>query len=155
MTNLGKVSIYGVSISMRQVNGRFSSVTKWSARIAYTWQQALDYTDLISSIYKNEIPYTPNNSGSALAVLYYKKWSTGYSLLFSGNRYALGENDPSNLVAGWVTQDVFISWQIQLHDFQTTIKAEVNNLFNEQYDVIQYYPMPGRSYKLSIIINNL
>jgi vitamin B12 transporter len=154
ITNLGKVHIWGVDLN-GQASGRLSSVMKWSVRIAYTWQQALDYTDPTSPKYKNEIPYTPNNSGSALAVLYYRKWSAGYSFLFSGNRYALGENDPSNQVDGWNTQDIFIAYLIPFRDFQTTIKAEVNNLFNEQYDVIQFYPMPGRSYKLSIIINNL
>jgi vitamin B12 transporter len=154
MTNLGVVHIWGIDVN-GQVSGRFSPDIKWSARLAYTWQQALDYTDPSSPKFKNEIPYTPNNSGSALAVLYYKNWSVGYSFLFTGNRYALGENDPTNLVEGWNTQDVFVAWQLPLHDCQITIKGEVNNLFNEQYDVIQYYPMPGRSYKLSIIINNL
>ena len=31
-----------------------------------------------------------------MAVVYYKIWSAGYSILFSGNRYTLGENDPTN-----------------------------------------------------------
>jgi vitamin B12 transporter len=154
MQNIGKVQIKGVDIN-GQANGKFSSTVKWSARIAYTWQQALDVTDPSSAEYKNEIPYTPENSGSALAVLYFKNWSAGYSFLFSGMRYTLGENDPSNQLAGWNSQDAFISWQINCRDFRTTIKGEVNNIFNEQYDVIHYYPMPGRSYKLSIIINNL
>jgi vitamin B12 transporter len=154
MENLGKVEIKGIDIN-GQANGNFSSTMKWSARVAYTWQQALDVTDPSSAEYKNEIPYTPENSGSALAVLYYKDWSAGYSFLFSGQRYTLGENDPSNRLPGWNTQDVFISWQVNFPDARAIIKAEVNNIFNERYDVIHYYPMPGRSYQLSITINNL
>jgi vitamin B12 transporter len=154
MTNLGKVQIWGTDIN-GQAGGRFSGDMKWSVRIAYTWQQALDYTDPTSPKYKNEIPYTPHNSGSALAVLDYRTWSAGYSFLFSGNRYALGENDPTNLVAGWNTQDVYLAWTRGMGNFQTTVKGEVNNLFNQQYDVIQYYPMPGRSFKLSVIFSNL
>lgn len=154
MANLGKVQIKGLDVN-GQANGKFSSVFKWSGRLAFTWQEALDITDPTSSKYKNQIPYTPEFSGSALAVLYYKSWSAGYSLLFSGNRYALDENDPTNLVPGWNTQDVFLSCQFNCGYFRTTVKGEVNNIFNEQYDVIRYYPMPGRSYKLSISINNL
>ena len=90
-----------------------------------------------------------------MAAVFYKIWSAGYSILFSGERYALGENDPTNLLPGWNEQDVFVSAQLALKKFQTTIKCEVNNIFNEQYDVIHYYPMPGRSFKLSITINNL
>jgi vitamin B12 transporter len=154
MENIGKVQIRGIDLNV-QVNGRFSHALKWSVRMAYTWQQAIDVTDPSGAEYKNEIPYTPEHSGSALAALYYKSWTAGYSILFSGERYTLGENDPSNLLQGWNTQDLFISRQLRFHDFSATIKGEVNNIFNERYDVVHYYPMPGRSYKLSIIINNL
>jgi outer membrane receptor protein involved in Fe transport len=154
MENIGKVEIRGIDLNA-QANGRFSSTLKWSARVAYTWQQALDITDPLSAEYKNKIPYTPENSGSALVVLYYRSLNAGYSFLFSGERYTLGENDPSNLLVGWVTQDLFISCKLQLRDFDTIIKGEVNNMFNEHYDVIHYYPMPGRSFKLSLIINNI
>ncbi|MEJ0083654.1 MAG: TonB-dependent receptor [Puia sp.] len=154
MKNIGKVRITGIDVN-GQINGNFSSDIKWSARVAYTWQEALDVTDPSGSVYKNEIPYTPNQSGSGMAAFYYKIWSAGYSILFSGERYTLGENDPTNLLPGWNEQDVFVSAQLPFKYFQTTIKGEVNNIFNQQYDVIHYYPMPGRSYKLSITINNL
>jgi vitamin B12 transporter len=154
MENIGKVQIKGVDVNT-EASGNFSSVTRWWLRIAYTWQQALDVTDPAGAEYKNEIPYTPEHSGSALAVLNYKNWSAGYSFLFSEKRYTLGENDPSNQLPCWNTQDLFISWQIILRDFKATIKGEVNNIFNEGYDVIHYYPMPGRSYKLSITFINL
>jgi outer membrane receptor protein involved in Fe transport len=154
MKNIGKVRIKGIDLN-GQLNGKFSPVLKWSARIAYTWQQAVDVTDPSSTVYKDEIPYTPDHSGSALAAVYYKNWSAGYSILFSGKRYTLGENDPANQLEGWNTQDVFVSRQLPLKYFQIGFKAEVNNIFNQQYDVIHYYPMPGRSYKLSITIDNL
>lgn len=154
MENLGRVQIKGIDINA-EANGKFSSKSGWSGRIAYTWQQALDVTDPSSAQYKNEIPYTPAQSGSALTVFYYGRWSVGYSILFSGSRYILGENDLTNQLPGWNTQDMFVGWKISKDDFQLVIKGEVNNIFNEQYDVIKFYPMPGRSYKLSITINNL
>jgi vitamin B12 transporter len=154
MKNIGKVHITGIDFNA-EASGKFSSSTRWSARIAYTWQKALDVTDPSSAEYKNEIPYTPQNSGSGLVAIYYKYWSMGYSILLSGNRYTLGENDPSNQLGGWNTQDVFVSRQIVFRNVQMTIKGEVNNIFDERYDVIHYYPMPGRSYKLGITINNL
>ena len=85
--------------------------------MAYTWQQALDVTDPSGSVYKDEIPYTPNQSGSGMAAVYYKIWSAGYSILFSGERYTLGENDPTNLLPGWNEQDVFVSCPDPLQKF--------------------------------------
>jgi vitamin B12 transporter len=152
--NLGKVKITGIDINA-EAKGKFSSGTGWSGRVALTWQQALDITDPASSEYKNEIPYTPNFSGSAILVYNLKGWSAGYSILFSGKRYALGENDPSNELPAWDTQDLFISYLIIARSFRTILKGEVNNIFNEYYDVVNYYPMPGRSFKLSITISNL
>ncbi len=152
--NLGKVHIKGVDVTT-EANGIFSATTKWSARIAYTWQQALDVTDPSSAEYKNEIPYTPDNSGSALLVFYYKSWSAGYSFLFSGYRYTLGENNYANELQGWATHDVFVSRIFQAKNFQINIKAEANNLFNERYEVISYYPMPGRAYKISLTFTNI
>ena len=154
MQNIGKVEITGLDLNA-QANGKFSETLIWSARVAYTWQQALDVTNPASAQYKDEIPYTPNHSGSALAVLSMKTWSLGYSILFSGKRYTLGENDPSNQLPGWNTQDAFISKQLQSRDWASLLKFEVYNIFNGQYDVIHYYPMPGRSFKISITINNL
>jgi vitamin B12 transporter len=152
--NLGKVQIKGIDID-GEANGKFSSAIKWTARIAYSWQQALDVTDPTNGEYKNQIPYTPENSGSALASVYYKNWNAGYNFLFSGNRYALGANDPSNELPAWDTHGLFVSRMIRFQKFQTTIKAEADNIFNEMYDVVNYYPMPGRSYKISITFNNL
>ncbi len=154
MQNIGKVQVRGLDLN-GQVNGSFSTEMKWSVRLAYTWQKAIDVTDPASAEYRNEIPYTPENSGSMLSAFYYKAWTVGYSFLFSGERYALGENDPTSLLPGWITQDLFISCKIPSHGFSATIKGEVINMFNEHYDVVHYYPMPGRSYQFSLIINNL
>jgi len=154
MENIGKVRIQGIDLN-GQANGKISPEWKWTARIAYTLQQAIDVTDPSAAEYKNQIPYTPSQSGSALAAFYYKNWSAGYSLIFSGTRYTLGENDPSNQLPAWNTQDIYISRQVNFRDFSTTLKGEINNLFNEQYDIVHYYPMPGRSYKISITLNNL
>lgn len=154
MENLGKVHIKGVDVNTT-LTGNFSFITQWTLRMAYTWQQALDVTDPTSTEYKNEIPYTPNNSGSGLAMINYKSWSVGCSMLFSGTRYTLGANNPANELNGWGTQDVFVAKLIKLKHLQANIKGEVNNILNERYAVIRYYPMPGRSYKISITFNNL
>ncbi|MEP6751012.1 MAG: TonB-dependent receptor, partial [Bacteroidota bacterium] len=154
MLNLGKVSIKGVDVNV-ETNGKLSSSTGWFVRLAYTWQQALDITDQSSSSYKDRIPYTPDHSGSGLLSFNYKKWDAGYSALFSGTRYILGNNSSYNELDGWLTQDIFVSRLVQLKQYKMHIKGELNNIFDERYDVIKYFPMPGRSFKISLLFNNL
>ena len=154
MLNLGKVNIKGIDITS-EIQGTIFKSVKWFARIAYTWQQALDMTDPTSTTYKNRIPYTPDNSGSGLMTFEYHSWGVGYSMIFSGIRYTLGENNSFNQLDGWATQDVFVSRRIQLKNFKINLKAEMDNIANQYYDVVRYFPMPGRSFKLSLFFNNL
>jgi vitamin B12 transporter len=154
MLNLGKVNIKGVDVTA-EAGGDLCSRLSWFTRVAYTWQQALDVTDPSSTTYKNRIPYTPDHSGSGLVSFQYRKWSAGYSLLFSGARYTLGENNPYNQLAGWGTQDVFVSRNLSLKWCRINIKAEMDNLSNQHYDIVRYFPMPGRSYKINLLFSNL
>lgn len=154
VTNTGKVDIKGVDITA-EVNGKLNSKINWFARIAYTCQQAFDVTNPSSSSYKNQIPYTPYSSGSGLVAADYQKWSVGYSFLFSGIRYTQGTNTIYNELPSWNTHDVFVTRFFQLKYLKATVKAGIDNIFNEEYEIVDSYPMPGRSYKISITINNL
>ena len=66
MLNLGKVDIRGVdaSASFGFRAGSIDLVTK----LQYTWQRAVDITDSASLYYKNQIPYVPEHSGTAVVV---------------------------------------------------------------------------------------
>jgi outer membrane cobalamin receptor len=152
MLNLGKVDIKGIDLTT-EINGHIAHTVDWTTRIAYTYQQAKDITDPSSSKYNNRIPYSPDNSGSGMVSFGYKTWNLGYSIVFSGTRYSLGENSPYTELDGWATQDVFASKLFSINKIKCTVKAEANNITNQQYDVVRYYPMPGRSYKISLTIN--
>jgi hypothetical protein len=154
MLNLGKVSIKGVDVTA-EADGAFNERVGWFTRIAYTFQHALDVTDPASATWKNRIPYTPDHSGSALASVNYRQWTAGYSLLFSGLRYVLGENNAFNQVEGWGVHDVFVMRRLNIKKYALQVKGELNNLTNEKYDVVRYFPMPGRSWKISLLFNNL
>ncbi len=154
MLNLGKVSIKGLDVTA-EADGAISEPVSWFIRMAYTFQHALDITDPSGVTYKNRIPYTPDHSGSALISVNYRRWTGGYSLLFSGARYVLGENNPYNQVDGWGVHDVFVARQLNIKQYNLQIKGELNNLTGQKYDVVRYFPMPGRSWKISLLFNNL
>ncbi|OQP46250.1 hypothetical protein A4H97_31300 [Niastella yeongjuensis] len=154
MLNLGKVSIKGVDVTA-EIDGAFSEQVNWFTRLNYTFQHALDVTDPTSVTYKNRILYTPDHSGSALASVNYRQWTAGYSLLFSGIRYDLGENNPHNQIEGWGIHDVFVSRRFNIKQYALQVKGELNNLTDQKYDVVRFFPMPGRSWKISLLFNNL
>jgi vitamin B12 transporter len=154
MLNLGKVDIKGVDVTA-EISGQLTGAVSWFTRMAYTFQRAIDITNPSATTYKNTIPYTPDHSGSGLLSLQYAQWSGGYSLLFSSTRYIIGENNPFNQLDGWGTQDAFLSWSKNMKTLRMQLKTSVDNLLNKQYDVVRNFPMPGRSFKISLQLNNL
>ena len=150
--NLGKVHITGVDVNA-EASGKFLSDWSWFIKLAYTYQHAIDVTDTSLPSYKDQIPYTPVHSGSGIIQFAYNTWNFNYSNIFSGDRYTLGDNIPANHLSGWITQDISLSKTFPLAHAAVTIKGELNNITDQHYDVIKYFPMPGRSYEISISIN--
>lgn len=150
--NLGKVHITGVDVNT-EMAGKFSADWSFFIKLAYTYQHSIDVTNKAAASYKDQLPYTPVNSGSAIAQLAYKSWSFNYNNIYSGSRYTLGDNIAANYVDGWMTHDVSLSKKFVTSNSSIIIKGGINNITNKRYDVIKYFPMPGRSYELSISIN--
>lgn len=80
----------------------------------------------------------------------YGRWSLNYSFIYTGQRYEAVVNIPENHAQPWYTHDVSLSrsWRFRALELRTT--AEVNNLFNQQYEVVQCYPMPGTNFKVKL-----
>ncbi len=150
MQNIGKVQIKGLDITSKFY---FKPIQYWhfSLFANYSFQQAINMTNPQSALYKNQIPYTPKNFGSFNLLGDYKKFSFGYNALFSGYRYINGQNSYATYLAGWSTQDLSVAYHYTSKKEQIiSFKFQLNNLFNQQYQVVKYYPMPGRNFKLSI-----
>ena len=122
------------------------------ARLNYTWQKAQDYTDPTDYYYKHQIPYIPWHSGSAIVSLEYGKWNLNYSFIYTGERYRQQMNSVDNYEQPWYTSDLALSRDIPVYKVNMNVTAEVNNIFNQYYDVVANFPMPGINYKLILRI---
>lgn len=151
MINTGKVEITGLDIGMktevealRQINALLF--------INYTWQKALDKTP--GSQYKGQfIPYAPKHSASASGTFQYRSWGLNYNLLYTGSRYSFLANTPQNYMEDWFTQDLSLSYMLDLKAYEIKIMGEANNIGNADYTIIRNFPMPGRNYRFSIYFN--
>ncbi|MCF0205182.1 MAG: TonB-dependent receptor, partial [Muribaculaceae bacterium] len=70
-----------------------------------------------------------------------------YSFIYVGERYHTSSNIPANYEQPWYTHDISASYTLPIKNTSIKLTAEVNNLFNQQYEVILNYPMPGRNFK--------
>lgn len=148
MLNLGKVHIKGVD-AIAEVGLEPAKDWKVTARLQYTYQDARDVTDPNTSYYKDQIPYIPWHSGSAILGLSWREWDLSYSFIYSGERYSQQENILYNHLQPWYTHDMSVVY----HARRWSARLDVNNIFSQDYDVILNYPMPKRNYMLTLEYN--
>ena len=152
MLNLGKVHIKGIDIEAEADCSVGRDVIA-TIRAQYTYQDARDVTNSSDSYYEHQIPYIPWHSGSAIVGLSYKNWDFNYSFIYAGERYDEQENILYNHMEPWYTSDLSLRYKFRVYSLEFIAQAEVNNVFDQDYEVITNYPMPGRNYALTLTIS--
>jgi len=148
MKNYGKVLIDGLDLS---VESSFSLSEKIGiiAGTTYTYQKAINVTDPSEENYRHQIPYTPRVSGSGKAALQTPWFNIAYSFLWSGKRYALFQNYTENRLSGYADHSISLQKEIKIKQQALSLNVEILNLWNTNYEIIRWYPMPGRSFRIT------
>lgn len=152
MQNVGKVHITGTDASLHVEFKDFKNVL-FSSRFSYSFQNASNRSDVSSSLYKTQLPYTPKHSGSVNFNAEYKKTVLSYNVLMSSLRYRAGDLIPENAVRGRMISDITVAHRLNKKGTDYKITAEANNIFNTQYEIIKYYPMPRFNYRIGFTIS--
>ena len=149
MLNLGLVDIRGIDatglLTLNPAKDLYLTL-----RAQYTFQRAIDITDPSDNYYKDQIPYIPRHSGSAVANAQWKGWNINYSWIYVGERYNQQENIRYNYTQPWYTSDVSLGKDLKIGNVGIRCLIEINNLLSQDYDVILNYPMPKRNYRLTL-----
>ena len=156
MMNLGQVRIWGADVTA-QANFRLPGDVYLDASLAYTFQSARDFSDPTdiadeAGTYKGQIAYIPRHSGSVVVHGAWRSIDLNYSFIYVGERYDNSSNIRANYVQPWYTHDLSAGYTWRINATKMKVQVEVNNLFNQQYEVIRNYPMPGRNYKLTLSV---
>ena len=150
MSNVGRVETTGADVNL---NSSFAvgGDAKLRFSASYSYMHAVD--DTPGSVLKgNRIVYTPLHSGSADLSLSTAFADFGYSLVWSGSRYHLPQNIQSNEIDAYGDHSFWVARRIGLRSGALLLRAEAKNIFDNNYEIIRYYPMPGRNYMLSAIL---
>ncbi len=149
MLNFGKVNIDGIDFTAE------TAIYPWrktglAMTYTHTYQRALNVTDPAGREYKHQMPYTPRVSGSGRVSLETPWVKLAYTMLWSGHRYIL-QNYSANRIEGYVEQSISASQDFKITKLQKiTATVEVLNLGGENYAIVRYFPMPGRSWRATV-----
>lgn len=152
MMNIGRVKITGLDLTAG-VAAEPAAGLLLNLHGTYTFQRALDYSNPSDNFdqagtYKSQIAYVPRHSASATLNASWRRLELDYAWVYVGARYRNSSNIPVNRVPSWQTNDLALSYRFLLGCASLRLTAELNNVFNRQYEVIQNYPMPGRNFKV-------
>jgi outer membrane cobalamin receptor len=76
----------------------------------------------------------------------------GYSALFASERYSMSEHTSRYRIDGYAEHTITLSRTFTIGETRLTTRAEAINFTHAQYQIIQYYPMPGRQFRISFNI---
>lgn len=156
--NIGKVDVLGVDASLR-CSWQMTPRQRLSLQSSYSYQHVVNHTDRSSHYYGNQIAYIPLHSGS-VALGWENPW-VNISLHGQGmsQRWANNEHYEDSEVEGY--WDMGLTLYRQLDDLRlwgqslrgVKVRMDVKNLLAKQYELVGHYPMPRRSWMLSIGYN--
>lgn len=148
MVNFGRAEIWGVdaSASLRLALARRVALV---LDANYSFQYAMDITDVSAKNYRHQLPYTPRNSGSLTMSVENPLVNVSYLLSAVGERYMLPQNTVKNRMPGYLEHGFSLNRSFSLRRVGLRLQAELLNVTGKQYEVIKNYPMPGFQWRLS------
>ena len=165
MMNIGRVEIRGLDTRV-ETNWLLPHDIRLQAAANYTFQRAQDFsdptdTDPRAGTWGRQIAYIPWHSGSLSLLASFRSWTFNYSFVYVGERYHNSSNIRENHERPWYTSDISIGKTFQLRRTRSgrmqyapmsvptfRVSAEINNVFNQQYDIVLNYPMPGTNFRI-------
>lgn len=151
MRNFGKVDIWGLDAT---VATEIDIARKTSAMLSATlsWHDAKDKTEG-SATYGSQLPYTSKVSGGVSLILNTPWLTIGYSATGQGKRYSSAQNEWQYKMSPFMEHTISMSRQFDLSKTSSiNLQLSLNNFTDEQYEIIKYYPMPGRSVTASATV---
>lgn len=146
MINEGIVDILGVDATADL------NLSPFIFHLNYTFQHAVVHTDPDEpKTYGCQIAYTPRHSGG-LSARWENRWvNLGCAAMFVGHRYSSNHNTIATRLPAYLDLGITADRRFDLRLSTIRLAAQVLNLLDTQYEVVQSYPMMGRNYRFSII----
>lgn len=134
----------------RGVEAQFGVVKKmgqWTLKSngAYTYTRSTYDTE--GFLKDRQLIYVPQHQGKIDVNLTYKGAWLGYYHHYNGENY-FSNNENRTLDAYWLGT-VVLGKEFNLLCVSTQLQARIENIWDQDYQVVRSYPMPGRAYYIS------
>ncbi len=147
--NVGRVRSIGLDATLR-LDHRFSPHHRLLVAANYSLQKVQNRTNPESDNYNKQIAYMPEHTASG-TVAYENPWvNLSLHATAVSCRWPNNEHYPSTMIEGYADVSVTAYRQFRFGRHQVEVRGDVKNLFDKQYYIVARYPMPGRSWMMTI-----
>jgi outer membrane cobalamin receptor len=146
MVNFERARLHGLDLTAGY-SCRLGKGLSLTANAGYMYQRAVDRTEVTRG---SQLPYTPRHSGNGGLTLEHRWLTLGYTVQWMGERYSSRMNTKQYRLEPFADQSLTLSHTFRLRSSDWTLYATARNLADARYEVVQYYPMPGRQWSLGL-----
>ena len=150
--NIKDVHAYGI-----EVQSDFSALITKNLKLdldaTYSWTPSINEGEPVSSADQSvgkQLPYVPEHSATVTGRLSWNTWSFMYKWCYYSERFTMSSNDISltGKLPVYFMNNITVEKGVSMKLADISIKASVNNLFNEEYLSVLSRPMPGINFEL-------
>jgi outer membrane cobalamin receptor len=146
--NIGKAEILGLDVTAKAAHTMGCHTL--TAALNYSMQRAQNHTNPESPFYNNQLAYLPLHSGAG-SLSWENPWVnvsiSGHTI---GERWSTNEHQTSTHISRYSEVGATIWRRFHIGRPVAEVRFDVKNLFDKQYEIVRNYPMPGRSWQLTI-----
>ncbi len=116
----------------------------------YTYQKVTNRTTPESPYYNMQLAYTPEHSGSASAGWENPWVNMSVHGTHVSSRWANNEHYPGTMIDGYTEMGITAYRDFKYKNNKLQLRLDIKNILNEHYEIIRFYPMPGRSWAATV-----
>jgi vitamin B12 transporter len=151
--NLAEVKSRGIETTF-ETSARTNNIDiEWNGKynLVVSTQKSADAS--ADKGYRNlQLMYIPRHRAFT-SIRFSKGWAfASYQHQLTGKRFMTTDNDPDYVMPLYHTGDIAAGCHFYIYRSRYAFMGRINNLWNEKYESVAYYPMPGRNYHLSLNI---
>ena len=147
--NYGKVEIKGIDVNLKLKVQATDNIQSEIGAV-YTCQDVLDKNKNKPATYNQRILYTARHSGSGYVFILTPWVDINYTVFYCGKRYNNAVNLAVYEMPSYSEHSISLSRTFRLNKTRLSLSAECLNLLDEQYEIVDSYPMQGRSFRAGI-----
>ncbi|MEN8226218.1 MAG: TonB-dependent receptor, partial [Bacteroidota bacterium] len=147
--NIQKVWARGVELEaymMLKNNYKYAKL-----RFSYTYSRSSNEgKDVQEGLVGKQLIYTPMHNAALRLDMGLGSWSVALYNNYTGKSYISSDN--MEALPGFFISNIALNKEMNIKQVKINISARINNIFDKDYQLVAFRPMPARNFQLSILL---